>query len=408
MYILYFSIYLVVFIYFSFLRKKIDVNSLFFAGVTIYYFPMLFNKLPEMNSRGFLTDNFIAIHDDFRMSLILFLFIFFISTLAYDLFFCKRKIFNRSMRLSCEQSIFKVLLSFTLFLFVAILISIKFNLSLSKTEIQMYSGAYMTLYIYTFSLYVLFSLYNAHVLGHKFNLLFVILVVFTLIFFKQRSLVILPILGFVFYCKWNKSLSRSDIKPFAIIFIFLVLMLLSKLIGNYFLTGDVYDYNQMYQLFVDAFEPFIINSTVNEIFISKFHLDSNYLLYAPAFLIPGGNTLLDISSQHFFHQYQPVVFPLVSFGLAYNPIAEAFSTLGYLGVIFLSVSVSIMTWIVNLSLLNTKGYMQVFIAFISIYLFFYLHRNSLFTEIVYIRNFISIFSFAIIVSFFLKPKKYHC
>lgn len=405
MYIIYLSLYIIVLLYFSFFRKKIDVNTLVFLGISVYYFPMFFNKLPILSERGFLTVNLTNINENFLFSLILFISIFLTSTLVYDLKFNKTKlVLNINLRIKNNQTILTIVKYITTFLFLIILILINFNFSLQKTEIQIISGIYMTLYIYFFSLYILFNLHNIFILNQKFDFLFLIIILATLIIFKQRSVVILPMLGFLFYYKFNKTLNKKDIKLFIYMSILLVFMLFSKIIGNYFFSNEIFTLEQINTLFIDAFEPFMINATVNELFNNNFNLDSGYLLKTPLFLIPGLSSLSGIESRYFFDQYQQIIFPFVTFGMAYNPIAESFSTLGYPGIIIFSITVSLMTWIVNILLINTVGYIQLFIAFLSIYIFFYLHRNSLFTEISYTRNFIFIFLIIIIISYFFKNK----
>lgn len=405
MYIIYLSLYIIVLLYFSFFRKKIDVNTLVFLGISVYYFPMFFNKLPILSERGFLTVNLTNINENFLFSLILFISIFLTSTLVYDLKFNKTKlVLNINLRIKNNQTILTIVKYITTFLFLIILILINFNFSLQKTEIQIISGIYMTLYIYFFSLYILFNLHNIFILNQKFDFLFLIMILATLIIFKQRSVVILPMLGFLFYYKFNKTLNKKDIKLFIYMSILLVFMLFSKIIGNYFFYNEIFTLEQINTLFIDAFEPFMINATVNELFNNNFNLDSGYLLKTPLFLIPGLSSLTGIESRYFFDQYQQIIFPFVTFGMAYNPIAESFSTLGYPGIIIFSITVSLMTWIVNILLINTVEYIQLFIAFLSIYIFFYLHRNSLFTEISYTRNFIFIFLIIIIISYFFKNK----
>jgi len=405
MFALYLLIYIFLAFYFFTIRKKIDSFLFLFIGFSVYFFPLLFGKLPILSDRGFLTSEFRSIHPDFIISIVLFLFIFLVSVMLYDMKYHKKKpILNNSIYLKYDIKVFKVVKFITLSLFLIILILTEINLSLSKTEIQNKGGYYLTAYIYSFSLYLIFSLYNKFNLNIKFDYIFIIMVLFTLLFFKQRSLVILPIIAFLFYFKWNSYLKLRYIKYLFYIFVLLLLILLSKVFGNILFLGIDYSVIELLKNLQSAFEPFTINAVINEIYYSNFVLDSTYLTKTPLFVLPGLSSIAGIESGYFFQAYQPSVFPNVNFGLAYSPIAESFVTLGFMGIIIFSISMVGLCVIINLLFNSSNGYLQVFISLISVYLFFYIFRNSLFTAISYEKNYLYFFIFIIVISMFFKNK----
>lgn len=405
MYISYLLLYFLVVIYILIFRKKIDAFFLLFVGYSVYFFPFLFQKLPVLSNLGFFTQEFKDIHPDFLLSSIIFLTIFLISLIMYDIIFYKLRLaINMNIKLKSDLKIFKIVKYFTLFLFGVILFLTKINLTLSKTEIQQIGGYYMTIYVYTFSLYILFSLYNKFKLNIKLDYIFFILVFFTLVYFKQRSIVIIPIIAFLFYFTWNEHISLKYIKNSFYIFSILLFILLSKVFGNILFLNIEFSFIDLILDLRDAFEPFIIDATVNELYYSHFTLDAAYLLKAPLFIFPGLNHLVGIKSGYFFNAYHSVVFPDVNFGMAYSPIAEAFSTLGFLGVIIFSFSIIVSCIISNIFFNSTKGYLQILISLPSTYLFFYVFRNSLFTEIVYIRIFILFLIIIVLISLIFKNK----
>jgi len=143
----------------------------------------------------------------------------------------------------------------------------------------------------------------------------------------------------------------------------------------------------------------------NEIVRTDFSTDGGHIVRAPASLLPIPRSAWTTPSSEFNDLYQPVIFPDVRGGMAYNLMAEFYAAYGGGGVIIGSTFVAVAISFFNLMFFCvTKNHSRVFLLLLGTFWAFYSYRNSLATTFAYMRNFSIIFIVCVSLSL-MVPKK---
>lgn len=185
----------------------------------------------------------------------------------------------------------------------------------------------------------------------------------------------LPVMVFVVLSKRIYAIIKSD-APFSTLFDGGVLEVLAR--GSEFMNTQ-----------------YIYQSVINRNYI----LDIENYLASFLALLPIPQSMFGVSSSYFNEKFQSDIFPNVSYGMAYNPWAEAYSYMGLLGVAVLVLFYCSLIIALQWLFYYFRGRSPSFV--ISIFLFyvsFYFHRNSLAVEFSFFRNF---FYPCILVLFFV-------
>ena len=127
-------------------------------------------------------------------------------------------------------------------------------------------------------------------------------------------------------------------------------------------------------------EPFVIQSTLNEVINQNFTVSPSYLmniLYLFIFFAPQ----LGANIKDFNDYFQPTLFPNVDFGMASNIWAEMYSINGWSTLILFIIFFNIVIFLANKFLLIENSSIKSVVTLIMIYWVFYIHRNSILYEI---------------------------
>jgi hypothetical protein len=153
--------------------------------------------------------------------------------------------------------------------------------------------------------------------------------------------------------------------------------------------------------FVDHAEPFVIQSTLNEVVRRDFKTDKEYLVGQLLTGFPLGESLFGRDNSHvtsFNSHFQPALFPEVKFGMANNPWAQAYAAgglamVGVFAIVFAAV-MALLTLLFN----NTHGALRAGVVVLAAWVGFYFHRNDLFIEVVLLKQVVYIFGFALLLA----------
>lgn len=226
-----------------------------------------------------------------------------------------------------------------------------------------------------------------------YNALFVILLVLML-FYGSRSSFVLGclILGIALIGGAEIRLIRHW-KLGLISFLLMLFVILAKgLYSSYLAHGVVEGSVVWYQnfnakVFLVGAEFMNTPIILNQVIIEEFKIP--YWTVPAGFLslLPIPLSLWDLESSLFNDLFQPVLFPQIKYGMAYNPWAEAYSWGGYLGVAIYAIFFPLFLRLLDLML--SKYYLSpvggVVLA-VGVYLSFWVHRNSIGSEFAYLRN----------------------
>lgn len=242
----------------------------------------------------------------------------------------------------------------------------------------------------------------------KFIIFFSIMLIFLLIFGGRKSLTTV-FLGAAIITLDKSSLRLiSKYRFFILSLIVLLILILSKTFYGYALAyGPILGANywlenfEIRYLFIGS-EFLNISAILNAVLENNFSTDKIYYFYSFLAILPLPLSIFNYSSSYFNDQFQPALFPGISYGMAYNIWAEVYSAFGYLGVLCLSLYIPFILSTLWKIYLKSKNVFSILILVIGVTFAFWIHRNSLATIFAYTRN---IFYPLIIVHFcimFLK------
>jgi hypothetical protein len=250
--------------------------------------------------------------------------------------------------------------------------------------------------------------------NRKYLIIFTFMLFFLFLFGSRRSIAI-TFMGTVIIL-WQQHSFRLIEKYKLIFFSFIALIavILSKTLYGYILSLGV---QKGFLSWIENFEvkylmtgsEFISTSTIlNSVVDNNFKTDSIIYFYSFLSLQPIPLSYFGYSSSYFNDLFQPALFPGISYGMAYNPWAEAYSAFGYMGVIILALFIPSVLTVFWYLYSNSKAVFSIIILMVGLVLSFWIERNSLATIFAYIRNIfyplIFIFFIIVICKKFLKLK----
>lgn len=156
-----------------------------------------------------------------------------------------------------------------------------------------------------------------------------------------------------------------------------------------------------FSAFVSQSEPFVIQSTLNEVIRKDFRTGSGYLQGQMLAGIPLSSSIFGIdtgSVTTFNSRAQHVLFPGVSFGMANTPWGQAYAAGGFPMVIAFAVGYAAILGLLTALFNVTDGALRGGIAVIGVWVGFYFHRNDLFIEILYVKDAIYIFVLSLLIA----------
>lgn len=131
------------------------------------------------------------------------------------------------------------------------------------------------------------------------------------------------------------------------------------------------------------YTPAILDKVVEK----NFSIDFYSVLGSFFSLLPFPSSLTGYSPSSFNDAFQPILFPGIEYGMAFNPWAEAYSWMKWGGVIVYSIFIPYLMALLNLAAHKNreKAFSALFLV-VGVMLAFWIHRNSLGSIFAYIRN----------------------
>lgn len=226
----------------------------------------------------------------------------------------------------------------------------------------------------------------------KFLIFFIALVVIVLLFGTRRSFA-MALIGLMVIGMPLPLRLVSKYKYILFGFLALVLVILGKNFYGYILFYGLFDgltewkNNFTLDYFFEGSEFLSTSAILQAVAESNFKVETINIFKSLLAIQPIPLEYFNFSSSFFNDSFQPVLFPSLNYGMAYNPWAEAYAWLGYLGVCIYSISFPF------LLMFFWKYYRKSRVSLISILflalgltLAFWVQRNSLGSILAYIRN----------------------
>lgn len=362
-------------------RRVLDSFAIAAVGILVYYFPIFFDGLRYMSKGADLLGPGKEVNIHLQFSILLVFLILILGSLIKGIKKKDNILFVYSVN---DNTVFFIsVISCVVLSFVLLpLISI----GVSKTSAFNDIGGYSILLQYLFSLGFLFAGVRFKSSKSKsarfFILCFMFYVLFFSIFiFQTRSIVFFSFLS-VFICYlYGYRFSVKDFKLKYLAFLVSVLLLVvGKHIGNYFVYGVTYD--NFYLVFLDSMESIGISSNLNYVYFSN--IDVFYLHNVFLNLIPFYKT-------EDYYDYHDVVkdyiFPFATYGMGRNPIGEMWINLKYVGVFIYAIVLVVKCYIFDFLIKRSEGLLKAFFTFLMVFLVFYVNRNAMHNDISYLRNY---------------------
>jgi hypothetical protein len=150
------------------------------------------------------------------------------------------------------------------------------------------------------------------------------------------------------------------------------------------------------QLFEQS-EPFVTQSTLTETIRQGYSCSATNILKSVT-LIPGAFRLLPPYPMTFYDEYQPVLFPTVTYGMGGNIWAEMLCRFGYAGLaLFGILMIAALIGAQRLFLYSPSTFAAP-LAFCGVIVAFYIHRNDLHFTLVMVRQVAGVFMLALMLS----------
>lgn len=262
--------------------------------------------------------------------------------------------------------------------------------SSSKVELLENTNIFYAIIYSTFP--VVGFLLALKVKNKKYIILYSLLLIVLFTFGSRRSIALAVMCSFIILMQYKPL---RLIEKYTYIFwgvVFLILVVLSKtLYGSILNSGVINGFSNWFNNFEIKFfltgSEFIGRSTLlNAVLDNDFKTDKWMYFYSFLAILPIPLSFFNYSSSYFNDMFQPVLFPGIHYGMAYNPWAEVYSAFGLPGVIFLAGSVPFVLSYLWRVYCRSNVVLSVIILFIGAILAFWLQRNSLATILAYIRN----------------------
>ncbi|MDV4312146.1 O-antigen polymerase [Acinetobacter indicus] len=172
----------------------------------------------------------------------------------------------------------------------------------------------------------------------------------------------------------------------------LMLIILGKTFYGYVLFYGLFDgfnewkNNFTLNYFFEGSEFLTTSAILQSVAQNNFTVDSINIYKSLLAIQPIPLDFFGFSSSFFNDAFQPILFPSLNYGMAYNPWAEAYSWFGYIGVfVYGLIFPLILTFFWKGYKTSTQIFSILFLV-LGITLAFWIQRNSLGSILAYIRN----------------------
>lgn len=371
-----------------FKRGTLDFFVLAFCSATLFFVPVFFGEVAGPPGYPDLT---LSYH--IYVTYWLLCFSLFFSSRIHD-GFVKKASFHRVMQESFFNKGYN--LKYAIFFVSIFIVLFDFQLLSFTTKREMMDEAGRSIQIAMPAL-TLSAIFFSLEAEKRYKAIGVVLALFSIyIGFRSYFVCYLVVVLILFY---NKNFGKINIKKvFKYVLLslpVLIFVLMSKRVyaviksdaGLEHIFGDSFQ-----DIFWKGSEFFLTQYIFQSIIDSSFRLEIKNYLFSFMALLPIPQSLWGVDSSYFNEMFQSALFSDIDYGMAYNPWAEAYAYLGFMGVImlvlFYSYTIIILQWLLVKSR-NTIA--PVLIVVLLFYLSFYFHRNSLAVEFSFFRNYIYLF-----------------
>lgn len=249
----------------------------------------------------------------------------------------------------------------------------------------------------------------------KFLIFFLALVVIVLLFGTRRSFA-MALIGLMVIGMPSSLRLASKYKYILFGFFALILIILGKNFYGYVLFYGLFEglsewrNNFTLDYFFEGSEFLSTSAILQAVTENNFKVDTINIFKSLLAIQPIPLEYFNFSSSFFNDSFQPVLFPSLNYGMAYNPWAESYAWLSYLGVIIYSVFfpfILIVFW--KYYRKSTMPLVSILFLGLGLTLAFWVQRNSLGSILAYMRNILYpfllvIFIVSLIEQFLVKRK----
>lgn len=375
-----------------FKKRNFDFNSIFILVLFLYTIPLFF---------GYVNDPYTSLFvvPDERVFLVMAI-PYYISLLFLINDNCDSKVNDYySGELFLKFILIISLLGF--FVYFPTIMSSKSKVELLENSNMLVSVIYSTLPVFGFLAALKFN-------NKRYIYMFLGLLLLIFLFGARRSLALAVIGSLVVLLHEHKLILLKQYKVIALGLVGIVLVLLGKVMYGYVLShGIVNGINTWkdefsYDFLITGSEFLTTSAILNNVLINDFNTDKIYYFYSFLALQPLPLSYFNYSSSYFNDVFQPVLFPGLYYGMAYNPWAEVYSAFGYMGVILLSFLIFGLLKFFWFMYRRSKNIWSLLFLMLGIYFAFWIQRNSLGSIFAYLRNVFYPLLFIIFIYLFIS------
>lgn len=195
----------------------------------------------------------------------------------------------------------------------------------------------------------------------------------------------------------------------------LIIILGKRLYGSILYVGffDGFSYwidNFDFQYLIEGSEFLGTPAILNEVIDKDFDISNMDIIHSLLAILPIPMSFWGLSSGLFNDRFQPILFPTISYGMAFNIWAEAFSWLGVFGVVIYSILIPLFLYSFWKSYMKYRNKLWGgYYLLLGVTLSFLVHRNSLGSILGSMRNIIYplvlLIFFSKLIYYLLKIKK---
>lgn len=361
------------------LKRKFDFLTIYILVLFLYTLPLFFGSVINVYTGDFINAN--------PSTFVIMGIVYFITSIFLlknnNYIYRKYEFAGREEKLAL--SVVFIFSAIGMFLYIP-------NLLSSGSKVELLENTNLLSAVIYQNMPVVGFLLALKIKNKKYLIIFTFMLLFLLMFGARRSIAIAFMGSIVILWQQHSFRLIEKYKLIFFSFVALITVVLSKTLYGYILSLGV---QKGFLSWVENFEikylmtgsEFINTSVIlNSVVENNLKTDGVLYFYSFLSLQPIPLSYFGYSSSYFNDVFQPALFPGISYGMAYNPWAEAYSAFGYIGVIILALFVpSILTafWYFYS---NSKAVFSIIILMVGLVLSFWIERNSLATIFAYMRN----------------------
>ncbi|MEO3356828.1 O-antigen polymerase [Acinetobacter haemolyticus] len=366
-------------LYFLFFRKRnFDFISVFVLVLVLYTLPLFFGGVKNVYTGDFLKPEdqvYLVMGIPYFVSIL-----FIVLNNSYN--------FNRRIDFLHEKIALNVLLLLSM-IGIALYLPSVFA---SSSKVELLENKNLMVQILYANVPVVGFLLALLVKNKRFICIFLLCLSILFLFGSRRSIALALIGSLIIVFMDNPLRLVSKIKWILLGVGALVVVVLSKTMYGYVLARGVVDglkgwFYEFEWRFLFTGSEFLTTSTIlNSVILNDFKTDKLYYFYSFLALQPIPLSNFNYASSYFNDMFQPALFPGVTYGMAYNPWAEAYSVFGYWGVLFFSIFICLVLRGMWYICIGSNRVLLVILLFFGSLIAFWVERNSLATLFAYVRN----------------------